>query len=148
MNTVNLLGRLTKDPVTEITPSGHTTVKFTLAVRKKFKNKQTGEYESNFINCIAWRGLAETIGNRVKKGEMLGLVGTWETRNYEGQDGRRVYMNECLVEDITFVGGNSSNSSSNTNTYQQNQNSNSGQNSPFNGGGQPMTDISDDDLPF
>lgn len=144
MNTVNLIGRLTKSPELQYTPNGAANVKFTLAVRRNFKDQQTQQYESDFINCVAWRGKAETIGNNVKKGEMLGVMGRWTTRNFEGQDGRKVYVNELTVEDITFIGGNSSNSSNQGNSYQNNQNSNTGQNSPFNGG----TTISDDDLPF
>jgi single-strand DNA-binding protein len=152
MNTVNLIGRLTKDPEVNVTPSGHTNTKFTLAVRRKRKNTQTGEYESDFINCVAWRGVAETIGNNVKKGEMLGVTGTWQTRTYEGQDGRRIYVNECLVEDLTFIGSKGGNSSQNTNTSQQQETRNSGNytrvdDDPFRNSGAGVN-ISDDDLPF
>jgi single-strand DNA-binding protein len=152
MNTVNLIGRLTKEPEVNVTPSGHTNTKFTLAVRRKRKNTQTGEYDSDFINCVAWRGVAETIGNNVKKGEMLGVVGAWQTRTYEGQDGRRIYVNECLVEDLTFIGSKGGNSSQNRNTSQQQETRNSGNytrvdDDPFRNSGAPI-DISDDDLPF
>lgn len=153
MNTVNLIGRLTKDPEVNVTPSGHTNTKFTLAVRRKRKNAQTGEYDSDFINCIAWRGVAETIGNNVKKGEMLGVVGAWQTRTYEGQDGRKIYVNECLVEDLTFIGSKGGNSSNQGQSNRNTQNSGNQQytrvdDDPFRNSGGGVPDINDDDLPF
>lgn len=150
MNSVQLIGRLTKDVEMRYTPSGHANVTFTVAVNRKFKNQQTGERESDFINCVAWRGLAETIANNLSKGREIGLIGSWQTRNYEGQDGRRVYVNECVVSDITFIGSKSGNGGGNTNTSNSNRNANTGGNNSYNdpfGGGQTI-EISDDTLPF
>jgi single-strand DNA-binding protein len=163
MNTLNLIGRLTKEPELRYTPSGHANVSFTLAVRRKRKNTQTGEYESDFINCVGWRGLAETIANNVKKGEMLGVVGAWQTRNYEGQDGRKVYVNECLVEDLTFIGSKGGNSSNQGQSTRNNFSGNGGNvgsgngnsngyirvdDDPFRNSGGGVPDIPEDDLPF
>lgn len=147
MNSVQLIGRLVKDVEMRYTPSGHANTTFTLAVNRKFKNQQTGEREADFINCVAWRGLAETIANNLSKGRELGVVGSWQTRSYEGQDGKRVYVNECVVSDITFIGSKGGNNQSNTNTSQGGQNSYTRDNDPFAGSGNSI-DLSDDDLPF
>lgn len=147
MNSVQLIGRLVKDVEMRYTPSGHANTTFTLAVNRKFKNQQTGEREADFINCVAWRGLAETIANNLSKGRELGVIGSWQTRSYEGQDGKRVYVNECVVSDITFIGSKGSNNQSNTNTSKGSQNSYTRDNDPFAGSGNSI-DLSDDDLPF
>ncbi len=147
MNSVQLIGRLVKDVEMRYTPSGHANTTFTLAVNRKFKNQQTGEREADFINCVAWRGLAETIANNLSKGRELGVIGSWQSRSYEGQDGKRVYVNECVVSDITFIGSKGSNNQSNTNTSQGSQNSYTRDNDPFAGSGNSI-DLSDDDLPF
>lgn len=145
MNSVQLIGRLVKDVEMRYTPSGHANTTFTLAVNRKFKNQQTGEREADFINCVAWRGLAETIANNLSKGRELGVIGSWQSRSYEGQDGKRVYVNECVVSDITFIGSKGSNNQSNTNTSQGGQNSNTANSSPFSGNSEPFDDSQ---LPF
>ncbi|MGG4288349.1 single-stranded DNA-binding protein [Priestia megaterium] len=155
MNSVQLIGRLTKEPDMKITPGGAAVVTFTIAVRRRFKDQQTGNYESDFINCIAWRGKAETIGNNVKKGEMIGIEGSWSTRNYEKQDGSKVYVNECTVNDITFIGSKGGNGGGNANTSRSNSNANTSGNTgytrvdddPFANQGE-TTDFRDEDLPF
>lgn len=153
MNRVVLVGRLTKDPDLRYTTSGIAVATFTLAVDRGFKNAN-GEKETDFINCVVWRKPAENVANYLKKGSLAGVDGRIQTRNYEGQDGKRVYVTEALAESIHFLEpkkyGQQQNNQSNTNTSSDNQNRSQGntrvEDDPFAGNGQ--IDISDDDLPF
>ena len=102
MNKVILLGRLTKEP--EIKTSGETTMlNFTIAVDRPYKNKD-GEYDADFINCIAFNQKADVIAKYVGKGERLLITdGEWQTGSYENQDSDRVYTNKCKVNQVEFI---------------------------------------------
>lgn len=102
MNKVILIGRTTKEIVATQTNSGIDIANFTLAVQRKFRNAD-GEFETDFINCVAWRKTAELVGKYVKKGDRLGVVGELQTRSYEAQDGTRRYITEVLVNEIEFL---------------------------------------------
>src|SRR3954466_2734042 len=102
MNRVVLVGRLTKDPELRYTPNGVAVASFSLAVNRNFTNHQ-GERETDFINCVVWRKPAENVANYLKKGSMAGVDGRIQTRNYEGQDGKRVYVTEVVAESVQFL---------------------------------------------
>ncbi|EKL5558834.1 single-stranded DNA-binding protein [Listeria monocytogenes] len=102
MNRVVLVGRLTKDPDLRYTPAGAAVATFTLAVNRPFKNGQ-GEQEADFIQCVVWRKPAENVANFLKKGSMAGVDGRVQTRNYEGNDGKRVYVTEIVAESVQFL---------------------------------------------
>ena len=102
MNKVQLIGRLTKDPELKITANGISVCSFTVAVNRRYRNPQ-GEYEADFINCVAWRQAAELIAKHFYKGSMLGIVGSIQTRSYDNKDGTRVYVTEVSVEEVHFV---------------------------------------------
>lgn len=102
MNKSLLIGRITKDPELKTTPSGVSVCNFTLAVNRRFKNAD-GEYETDFISCVAWRNQAELICKYFEKGSQIGIVGNIQTRNYE-KDGHRIYITEVAVDEIDFVG--------------------------------------------
>ncbi len=102
MNRVVLVGRLTKDPELRYTPSGVAVATFTLAVNRAFTNQQ-GDREADFINCVIWRRPAENVANFLKKGSLAGVDGRIQTRNYEGQDGKRVYVTEVVAESVQFL---------------------------------------------
>lgn len=102
MNRVLLVGRLTKDPELKYTPSGVAVATFTLAVNRTFTNQQ-GEREADFINCVVWRKPAENVANYCKKGAQVGVDGRLQTRSYEGQDGKRVYVTEVVAESVQFL---------------------------------------------
>ncbi|WP_026695832.1 single-stranded DNA-binding protein [Peribacillus kribbensis] len=169
MNRVVLVGRLTKDPELRYTPNGVPVATFTLAVNRTFTNQQ-GEREADFINCVVWRKPAENAANFLKKGSLAGVDGRVQTRNYEGQDGKRVYVTEILAESVQFLEPRNSNNAGERyeggssygggqrqdNPFGQNQNQNQRSNNnnhtrvdedPFSNSGQTI-DISDDDLPF
>ncbi len=102
MNRVVLVGRLTKDPDLRYTPSGVPVATFTLAVNRTFTNQQ-GEKEADFINCVIWRRPAENAANYLKKGSLAGVDGRIQTRSYEGQDDKRVYITEVVAESVQFL---------------------------------------------
>lgn len=102
MNRVVLVGRLTKDPELRYTPAGVAVATFTLAVNRPFKNGQ-GEQEADFIQCVVWRKPAENVANFLKKGSLTGVDGRVQTRNYEGNDGKRVYVTEIVAESVQFL---------------------------------------------
>lgn len=150
MNRTILVGRLTADPQLKYTPNGVAVATFTLAVNRAFTNQQ-GEREADFINVVVWRKPAENVANFLKKGSLAGVDGRIQTRNYEGQDGRRVYITEVLAESVQFLEP-KSNSSSNHQNSGRNQNEQSQRYSrvdddPFANSGETI-DISDDDMPF
>ncbi|MBC1499366.1 single-stranded DNA-binding protein [Listeria weihenstephanensis] len=150
MNRVVLVGRLTKDPELRYTPAGVAVATFTLAVNRNFTN-QAGEREADFINCVIWRKPAENVANYLKKGSMAGVDGKVQTRNYEGQDGKRIYVTEILAESVQFLEPRNANNQSNTakqGDYQTGTNTPQQQASTaVIDDGSPI-DISDDDLPF
>lgn len=102
MNSVNLIGNLTKDVELETTNNDVAYVRFTLAVQKNFKNEE-GQYESDFIKCIAWRGTAEFISKYFKKGNKLAISGAIQTRKYVDSSGNDRFVTEVLAEKAEFV---------------------------------------------
>lgn len=163
LNRVVLVGRLTRDPELRYTPNGVAVANFTIAVNRPFSNQQ-GSRDADFINCVVWRRPAENLANYMKKGSLIGVDGRLQSRSFDGQDGKRVFVTEVVADSVQFLeskggsaqGGGTPSSAdypSNQN-YNQNQPSapsreqNSPRNDdPFADNGQPI-DISDDDLPF
>ncbi|OTG53307.1 single-stranded DNA-binding protein [Streptococcus agalactiae] len=137
INNVVLVGRMTKDAELRYTQSNQAVATFSLAVNRNFKN-QSGEREADFINCVIWRQQAENLANWAKKGALVGITGRIQTRNYENQQGQRVYVTEVVAESFQLL-------ESRNSQQQTNQNGNSS-NSYF--GNANKMDISDDDLPF
>jgi single-strand DNA-binding protein len=146
MNRVVLVGRLTKEPDLRYTANGIPVATFTLAVNRNFK-KENGETEADFINVVVWRKPAENAANFLKKGSLAGVDGRIQTRNYEGQDGKRIYVTEVLAESVQFLEPkkNSDNHPPMDPPPERGGNSNI-DGDPFAGSGQ--IDVSDDDLPF
>ncbi|WP_239726885.1 MULTISPECIES: single-stranded DNA-binding protein [unclassified Mammaliicoccus] len=162
INSVTLVGRLTKDPELRTTPSGVEVGNFTLAVNRTFTNQQ-GEREADYINCVVFRKTAENVNQYLSKGKLAGVDGRLQSRSYENQEGRRVYVTEVVCDNVQFLepkdSQNGSNSYQNGTSYQKgnnytqnNQNVQQGQNkakydqqnNPFNNG----SDFDDTDLPF
>lgn len=97
MNNVSLIGRLTKDVEERRTQNGTPVASFTLAVDRRKK-----EDGADFINCIVWDKAAETIAKYVHKGDLFGVTGHIQTRNYE-KDGRMVYVTEVVTTSFQFL---------------------------------------------
>ena len=151
INSVVLVGRMTKDAELRYTPSNVAVATFTLAVNRPFKN-QNGDREADFINVVMWRQSAENLANWAKKGALIGIEGRIQTRNYDNQQGQRVYITEVLAESFSLLESRSVREGQGGYSAPSNQASTqptpdfSRQENPF-GQTNPM-DISDDDLPF
>src|SRR5690625_3654043 len=102
INRVVLVGRLTRDPDLRYTPNGIAVSNFTIAVNRPFTNQQ-GDRDADFINCVVWRKPAENLANYMKKGNMVGVDGRLQTRTYEDQDGKTVYVTEVVADSIQFL---------------------------------------------
>lgn len=98
LNTCTLIGRLTKDIDLRSTRDGKSVAQFTLAVDRD--KKDSG---ADFINCIAWGKSAEILERYVHKGDMLGIIGKIQTRNYEDRTGKKVYVTEVMVDRFQFL---------------------------------------------
>lgn len=111
MNKVILIGRLTKEPEVKNTPNGTAVAKFTLAVDRRFKDAN-GQRQTDFINCLAWRQTATFISSYFHKGSKIAVTGSVQTRNYDDNDGKKVYVTEVVVDEAEFVesSGNNQNS--------------------------------------
>lgn len=122
LNRVVLTGRLTKDPELRYTNSGTAVATFTLAVDRQFKN-QNNEREADFIQCVVWRKSAENFANFTHKGSLVGIDGRVSTRNYENNQGQRVYVTEVTVDNFALLESrNQSQGNSNQNNPAQLQN--------------------------
>ncbi|MRG87967.1 single-stranded DNA-binding protein [Salinibacillus xinjiangensis] len=154
MNRVVLVGRLTKDPELRYTPNGVAVANFTVACNRPFSNQQ-GNREADFINCVVWRRTAENLANFMKKGSLIGVDGRIQTRSFDNQEGRRIFMTEVLAENIQFLeskgssqgGSGSSGFQTRQNPPQEQNRPNDYEDNPFENSGEPI-DLSDDDLPF
>ncbi len=174
LNRVILIGRLTKDPELRYTPAGVAVAQFTLAVDRPFSRDSGGgerEREADFIPIVTWRQLAETCANYLRKGRLAAVEGRIQVRNYENNEGRRVYVTEVIADNVRFLespnregggggqgrddygGGNSGGGGYGGGGYgggggSRGSGSRGGSNvDPFADDGKPI-DISDDDLPF
>lgn len=103
MNKVILIGNLAKDPELTTTNNGVSLCKFTIAVQRRFAGPD-GEREADFLPVIVWRGQADNCYKYLKKGSKAAIVGSVQTRSYEGQDGARRYITEVVAEEVEFLG--------------------------------------------
>ena len=151
MNNVTIVGRLTKDPELRTISTGNTTCSFTVAVNRQFTNAQ-GERETDFINCVIWGKQAENLCKYCTKGSLIGVQGRIQTRNYDGQDGKKVYVTEVSAQNVSFLGFKNSNEvpsfdGGNANVNQAPIETTDITEDPFKDFGSEVV-LSDDDLPF
>ncbi|WP_414732332.1 single-stranded DNA-binding protein [Acetobacterium carbinolicum] len=102
MNKVNLVGRLTRDPEVKNTTTGKAVATFTLAVDRRFKNKD-GQKEADFVPIVVWGKQAEFVGQYLSKGSQIGLSGRLQVRSYDSQDGQRRYVTEVVADEVYFI---------------------------------------------
>ncbi|MDI3316837.1 MAG: single-stranded DNA-binding protein [Bacillota bacterium] len=102
LNVVVLIGRLVRDPELRYTPTGVAVCNFTLAVDRSFTNQQ-GERETDFIDVVTWRHLAETVANHLSKGRLVAVHGRLQIRNYETQDGQKRRVAEVVADTVRFL---------------------------------------------
>ncbi|MDD2585076.1 MAG: single-stranded DNA-binding protein [Syntrophomonadaceae bacterium] len=98
LNRVILIGRLTRDPELRYTPNGTAVAKFTLAINRKFNRDET-----DFIDIVTWRGLAENCANYLGKGRLAAVEGRLQIRNYETQEGQKRRATEVIADDVRFL---------------------------------------------
>lgn len=150
LNSVNLIGRLTKDPELRYTGTGVAVARFSLAVDREYskekRNQAVGKNQptADFIRCIAWNKTAEVISNYLTKGQQLAVEGRIQTGSYES-NGRIIYTTDVVVYQVHFIGNQSTNNQNYNQGYNNqgynNQNHNQGSNDGF-------FPIDDGDIPF
>ena len=136
MNKVILIGRLTKDPELRYAAGSGTAVcRFTVAINRQFKKDET-----DFINCVAFGKIGETIAQYITRGRQIAVTGAIRTGSYDAQDGTKRYTTDVAVESFEFIGNSNNNA---------NNNSESNWNQPVDDVGfGDMTPIDDGDMPF
>ena len=102
MNKVVLIGRLTRDPELIYTSSNIPSATFSLAVNRPFQN-QNGVREADFINIVMWRKQAETAKKYLTTGSLISIEGRIQTRNFDGADGKKVYVTEVVADNFEFL---------------------------------------------
>ena len=112
MNKVILVGRLTADPELRQTASGVASCRFTVAVDRKFADKETGKREADFFKCVAWRQTAEFIAKYFTRGKMICVEGEMRNSSYKDKNHYDVihYVTEVYVDNAEFCGGKNDNS--------------------------------------
>lgn len=143
INNVVLVGRMTREAELRYTPSNIAVATFTLAVNRDFKG-ENGKREADFINVVLWRQAAENLANWTKKGSLVGVTGRIQTRNYDNQQGQRVYVTEVVADRFQLLESRGDNQGQ---TQQQNAAPNFARNNNQQMATNPL-EISDDDLPF
>lgn len=103
MNSIVLVGRLTRDPELRYVPSGDPVANFAIAVERPYKNAE-GEREVDFIDIVAWRKLAENTAKYTGKGHLVGVRGRLQIRTYQGQDGQKRKVAEIVADMVRFLG--------------------------------------------
>jgi single-strand DNA-binding protein len=141
MNRSCLVGRLTKDPELRYSPSGVAVTNFTLAVDRGYKGQDGVDVD--FIPIVTFKQTAESCANFLRKGRLASIESRIQTRNYENNEGRRVYVTEIVADNVRFL-----EKANNKNSADESSKASSSKGpDPFEGDGKPI-DISDDDLPF
>lgn len=102
LNQTIIVGRIVKDPELRETDNGRKVANITLAVPRSFKNSN-GEYETDFINCVLWKGIAESTVEYCKKGDLVGVKGRIQSREYEVDEETKKQVVEVVAEKVTFL---------------------------------------------
>ena len=149
INRVILVGRLTRDVEVRKTTSGLSVATFTVACNRR-QSANSQDRQADFISCVAWRQTADFLASYAKKGNLVGVEGRIQTRNYDGADGKKVYVTEVVCDSVQLLTPRSSDNNSYTPSYTQ---------APVENNYEPREsfddftsgvslDISSDDLPF
>lgn len=101
LNQTVIVGRIVRDLELHETENGNKVAQLTLAVPRSFKN-MNGEYDTDYIPCVLWKGIAENTAEYCKKGDLVGIKGRIQTRSYEQEDELK-YVTEVIAEKVTFL---------------------------------------------
>lgn len=96
-----IVGRIVRSPELRETDTGSKVTNITLAVPRSFKNVN-GEYDTDFISCVVWKGVAENVVEYCKKGDLVGIKGRLQTRDIVKDDSKKQVM-EVIAEKVTFL---------------------------------------------
>ena len=102
LNHITIMGRLTRDPELRRTGSGIAVASFTLAVDRDFPNNETGEKETDFIDCVAWRQTGEFVSKYFTKGRMAVVSGRLQIRKWQNDQGENRYSTEVVADNVYF----------------------------------------------
>lgn len=105
INSVTLVGRLTRDPELRRTQQGDAVTSFTLAVNRNYTAKD-GQQQADFINCVVWRKQAENVEKYCSKGSMVGVEGRLQSRSYDNAQGQKVFVTEVFCSSVQFITSN------------------------------------------
>ena len=100
LNRIVFVGRLTRDPESQYTPSGVALAKFTVAVDRPTKNQETGEKETDFLDVVAWRRTAEFVTQYLTKGRLVAVEGRLQIRSWVAQDGSKRKAAEIVADNV------------------------------------------------
>ena len=166
MNKAILIGRLTRDPELRYTSSNRAVCQFTVAIDRPFTS-QGGQREADFINIVAWDKTGENVGKYMSKGRLIAVEGRIQTRNYDNNEGKKVYVTEVVASNVQFLESKNATTNNNGNSFNsmpeppvekspydfgddsetQTNTMNIEENDPFASFGEQV-EISDNDLPF
>ena len=104
MNKVMLIGNLTRDPDLRATGTGLAVCTFTLAVQRRFANRDSQTREADFIPVVVWRAQAENCAKYLHKGSQAAISGSLQTRSYDAPDGSKRYVTEVVADEVQFLG--------------------------------------------
>lgn len=144
MNKVFLIGNLTRDPESSVTASGVSMCKFTVAVNRRFGNKDGNENAADFFNVVTWRGMADSCGRVLTKGRKVAICGSIQIRNYEAQDGTRRQAIDIVADEVEFLPSGDRGNSENSGGGYHEAPARKEAPRPV----QDLTPVDDDDLPF
>lgn len=116
LNQVVLVGRLVRNPELQITESGKKRSSITLAVARSYKN-QDGEYDTDFLDCTLWTGIAENTAEYCKTGDVIGVKGRIQTRLVDNGDGTKYKKSEIIAEKVTFLSSSKNEQTNNEDNY-------------------------------
>ncbi|MFH1425825.1 MAG: single-stranded DNA-binding protein [Candidatus Kerfeldbacteria bacterium] len=107
LNKVMIIGRLTRDPEIRTTTGGQNVASFSVATNRQWKDQNTGEKKSvtEYHNCVAWRRLAEIVGQYLTKGRQIYVEGHLQTRSWDDQTGQKKYRTEIVCDNMIMLGG-------------------------------------------
>ncbi len=150
MNKVFLIGRLTRDPELRHTSNNTPFCQINVAISRPVG--QGKEPETDFINVVVWNKQAENLVKYVKKGNQIAIEGRIQTRSYDNEEGKKVYVTEVLANHVEFIGNNSNKTNDNQTQTQDNKTSYTAEeidniDDPYDNFGKRV-EVTDDMLPF
>ncbi len=148
INVVVLMGRLVADPELKQTANGASVTSFRIAVDRNFANKETGERQADFINIVAWRQTAEFVCKYFRKGSMIAVEGSLQTRNYEDKDGNKRTAYEVVANNVSFTGSKAESGTAPRENVASFEVPATAFSSGSNGDFEVVNEQDDDDLPF